>query len=90
MVERDLAKVEVAGSRPVFRSKKEPRLGVAFLFTEVLKPKEAMVLEQKVCRDGGIGRHAGLKILWLHGRAGSIPAPGTNRKASECQGLFLL
>ena len=45
LVERDLAKVEVAGSRPVFRSKKEPRLGVAFLFTEVPKPKEAMVFE---------------------------------------------
>ncbi len=49
-----------------------------------------MVYEWKVRRDGGIGRHAGLKILWLHGRAGSIPAPGTNEKASECQGLFLL
>lgn len=30
------------------------------------------------CRDGGIGRHARLKILWPLGRAGSIPAPGTN------------
>jgi hypothetical protein len=26
---------------------------------------------------GGIGRRAGLKHLWLHGRAGSTPAPGT-------------
>ena len=46
-----------------------------------------MVYEWKVRRDGGIGRHAGLKILWLHGRAGSIPAPGT-KKASDFQGLF--
>jgi len=29
------------------------------------------------CRDGVIGSHARLKILWPHGRAGSIPAPGT-------------
>jgi hypothetical protein len=28
--------------------------------------------------DGGIGRHAGLKILWLRGCAGSSPAPGTS------------
>jgi hypothetical protein len=36
----------------------------------------------RVSRDGGIGRHARLKILWLHGRAGSIPAPGTIQAAS--------
>ena len=35
---------------------------------------------------GGIGRHAGLKILWLRGRAGSIPAPGT--KLCFWQGFF--
>jgi hypothetical protein len=29
------------------------------------------------CRGGEIGRHAGFKIQWLHGRAGSIPALGT-------------
>ena len=29
------------------------------------------------CPGGEIGRHTGLKILRLHGRAGSIPAPGT-------------
>ncbi len=29
------------------------------------------------CPGGGIGRHAGLKILFLRGSAGSIPAPGT-------------
>ena len=26
---------------------------------------------------GGIGRHAGLKILWAFARAGSSPAPST-------------
>ena len=30
------------------------------------------------CRDGEIGRHAGFKIQWPRGRAGSIPALGTN------------
>jgi len=40
LVERNLAKVEVAGSNLVIRSN---------LF---------------FCPDGGIGRHAGLKILW--------------------------
>ena len=30
------------------------------------------------CSDGGIGRHAGLKILCSFGRAGSSPAPSTN------------
>ena len=29
------------------------------------------------CPGGGIGRRKGLKIPRLHGRAGSIPAPGT-------------
>ena len=30
------------------------------------------------CRDGEIGRHAGFKIQWPRGRAGSIPALGTS------------
>ena len=34
-----------------------------------------------ICLGGGIGRHAGLKILWAIARAGSIPAPST-----PCQG----
>ena len=29
------------------------------------------------CRDGVIGSHARLKILWEQSRAGSSPAPGT-------------
>ena len=29
------------------------------------------------CPGGEIGRHKGLKIPRLYGRAGSIPAPGT-------------
>ena len=57
MVERDLAKVEVAGSSPVFRSKKLPPereffFGFSFFLTQ----------ENKRCPGGEIGRHAGLKI----------------------------
>ena len=32
------------------------------------------------CRGGGIGRRPGLKIPFLMRSAGSIPAPGTNKK----------
>gem|GEM_PF-1216510 len=39
---------------------------------------------------GGIGRHAGLKILWLRGRAGSIPAPGTERDTDDSGLSFFL
>ena len=38
----------------------------------------SFIAKCKVRRPGGgIGRHAGLKILWPSGRAGSSPAPGT-------------
>ena len=48
MVERDLAKVEVAGSSPVFRSENLPVAdGIFFPYP-----------------GGGTGRHAGLKILF--------------------------
>ena len=48
LVERHLAKVEVAGSNPVFRSTKPNTFGFFY----------------HCCRSGGIGRHAGLKIQW--------------------------
>ena len=44
---------------------------------------------RKGCPDGGIGRHAGLKIQWLHGRAGSSPAPGTEKASIVRLKLFL-
>ena len=50
LVERDLAKVEVAGSSPVFRSEIYPALLRDFF--SIGSP------------GGGIGRHAGLKILF--------------------------
>ncbi len=52
LVEHDLAKVGVAGSSPVFRSK-SPELYVSGFFFHLVK----------CCPGGGIGRHAGLKIL---------------------------
>ena len=61
LVERDLAKVEVAGSNPVFRSA-----------TKRLVSRFCCSLKQSSCftrRDGGIGRHARLKressLKWL-------------------------
>ena len=62
MVERDLAKVEVAGSSPVFRSQKlPPETGVFFyLFFSALERRK----ERSFCPGGEIGRHAGLKILF--------------------------
>ena len=36
----------------------------------------------KGCPDGGIGRHAGLKILCPLGRVGSSPTPGTKNRGS--------
>ncbi len=50
LVEHDLAKVGVAGSSPVFRSKNPSSYGGGIFF--------------EICPGGGIGRHAGLKILW--------------------------
>ena len=43
---------------------------------------------KEVRSDGGIGRHAGLKILCLYGRAGSSPASST--MPSLFSGGFLL
>jgi hypothetical protein len=59
LVEHDLAKVGVAGSSPVSRSKvkwKDPAGGIFF---SPLTPTHRLS-----CPDGGIGRHAGLKIQW--------------------------
>ena len=50
LVEHDLAKVGVAGSSPVFRSKINPDSSGFFFFTSY--------------SGGGTGRHAGLKILF--------------------------
>ena len=51
LVERNLAKVEVAGSSPVFRSR-------------LLVPVSAGICFFQDYPGGGTGRRAGLKILW--------------------------
>ena len=59
MVEHDLAKVGVAGSSPVFRSKNYPNInfvGIFFLYQ--------ILFNENVYSGGGTGRHAGLKILF--------------------------
>ena len=64
LVEHNLAKVGVAGSSPVFRSKNDPAFIAGFFF--------------RGCPGGGTGRHAGLKILFAaNASAGSSPAWGT-------------
>lgn len=42
-----------------------------------------------ICPDGGIGRRAGLKHLWVHPHAGSTPAPGTEIKKASCEAFFI-
>ncbi len=59
LVERDLAKVEVAGSSPVFRS--TPQVFRVLLGLSFLRIKNQN-FKIKLCSDGEIGRHAGLKI----------------------------
>ena len=45
----------------------------------VLEYAPLKVLRQSLGPGGEIGRHKRLKISRLYGRAGSIPAPGTNQ-----------
>ena len=93
LVEHDLAKVGVAGSSPVFRSKylmsilpKGQRslsrckaIGKSrFSLTITQKHNEAIRFQESFLPGWWNGRHEGLKILWLHGCAGSSPASGTN------------
>ena len=40
--------------------------------------RKAVQFDVPECPGGETGRHKGLKIPRLNGRAGSIPAPGTN------------
>jgi hypothetical protein len=90
LVEHDLAKVVVASSNLVSRSKKPLKKG--FVISGHLEFQMGLraLLNSRVSRDGGIGRHARLKILWEQSRAGSIPAPGTYQKSlAAMRGFFL-
>src|SRR5690606_40015946 len=78
VVERHLAKVEVASSNLVFRSN-------IWRHSQVVRHGSATPLSPVrvrlpppfiLCRRGGIGRRAGLKIPFLHGSVGSTPTAG--------------
>ena len=86
LVEHNLAKVRVAGSSPVFRSKVVKSLNAAENGTRSLSRCSEAISGSPVFRSFSQesflpgwwnGRHEGLKILWLHGCAGSSPASGT-------------
>ena len=58
LVEHDLAKVGVAGSSPVFRSRNKQRnVRVSLFFSKV----ESKFIN---CPNGGIGRHASFRDQW--------------------------
>jgi hypothetical protein len=71
LVEHDLAKVGVAGSSPVFRSESRQAGGVTGFFLENSS--------KRVGPGGGIGRHAGLKILFAATRVRVQFPPGARR-----------
>ena len=91
LVERNLAKVEVASSSLVSRSRFEKREALASLFSFLRallgccvasgRPKGASVEPATIKGrlDGEIGRHSGLKIrrFPVRGRTGSTPVRGT-------------
>jgi hypothetical protein len=78
LVERDLAKVEVASSNLVSRSKRTLPMQRPFLL---------LVQVTCTCRSGGTGRHEGLKIPCFHERTGSIPVSGTITKKPLLQSV---
>jgi hypothetical protein len=86
LVEHDLAKVGVASSNLVSRSIKPLQKG--FFVSGLVKYNLLNLYGSRISRDGGIGRHARLKILCPIGRAGSSPAPGT--EASQKCGAFCI
>ena len=43
-----------------------------------------------LCPGDGIGRHARLKIWWLHGRMGSSPIPGKKLKDKVYENKHIL
>ena len=72
LVEHNLAKVGVAGSNPVFRSK-------------TLQQRRVFCWSP----GGGIGRHAGLKILWTAMSVPVRPRPGAPEARLLEAGFFV-
>ncbi len=89
MVERNLAKVDVAGSSPVSRSSidsvnRRHSQAVRQRFAKPSSPgSNPGVASILLCRSGEIGRHKGLKIPRVQARAGSSPASGTNNSSGN-------
>ena len=80
LVEHHLAKVRVAGSSLVFRSKRfqTTRFGIFYLHTSLKS-----VLE---CPGGGTGRRAGLKILFAAMQVRVQVPPGAHREKTDPYG----
>src|SRR5437764_1341986 len=70
LVEHNLAKVGVAGSSPVSRSRNGTR--------ERRPPLPLVFVNGRHGRGGEIGRREGLKIPWEQSLTGSSPVPGTH------------
>ncbi|MEY2639506.1 MAG: hypothetical protein RIR90_988 [Bacteroidota bacterium] len=84
LVEHNLAKVGVAGSSPVFRSESpDPRRD----FFSVAMIPDIWGRKYRVCPGGGIGRHAGLKILFAEKRVRVQVPPGAHTLC-KLQGVF--
>lgn len=85
MVEHDLAKVGVAGSSPVSRSKK---LAWMVLPTFRLFNTRTLTHAHELAQVAELVDALDLKSSGHYGRAGSTPAPGTKRRLRK-QGLGL-
>ena len=101
LVEHDLAKVGVAGSSPVFRSKSSlEQEGIFFTlrsFSEEGRNPPSLNLPAgrqgfggRGRPGGGIGRHAGLKILWPAMAVSVQLRSGAQKKSDQMVWLFFM
>ncbi len=85
LVEHHLAKVRVAGSSLVFRSDKNSRpLGLEFFVCA------RFIYRVYSCPGGGIGRRAGLKILYAAMRVRVQVPPGARVSADLSRSAFFI
>ncbi len=100
MVERNLAKVEVAGSSPVIRSKihalrVDLPLQIATAICHCQSRQRFTVVNrgsdlQQLCGRGGIGRRVRFRFLWSQGCAGSSPVARTTKKHCVSSAFFVV
>ena len=97
MVEHNLAKVGVASSSLVSRSKKKisdrgrmAEWSCSGLQLRVRRFDSDSGLQNQNCPGGEIGRHTRLKILRWQQRAGSSPAPGTKILEADNTSAFVV